>query len=233
MKLLELEILNVRGIPYLLLEPGDKNLVIWGPNGSGKSSVVDAIDFLLTGRISRLAGKGTGNIKLKDHGPHIDHKPEEAEVKAKIMLPGIAESVEIRRCMDNPGTLECDPSVAPRLKQLEILARRGQHVLTRREILKFITADGGTRAKQIQELLNITEVEKNRLALGRVLNKLADAYKATKHTRDATRSHINANVQAKTYSDEAVLEVVNQNRAILKRQPISSLEASSTASRLE
>ena len=81
MKLLELEINNVRGIRQGLLRPSGKNIVIWGPNGSGKSGVVDALDFLLTGRISRLMGKGTGNISLATHGPHVDCKPADATVR--------------------------------------------------------------------------------------------------------------------------------------------------------
>lgn len=88
MKLLELEIDNVRGIGHLLLKPDGKNFVVWGPNGSGKSAVVDAIDFLLTGRITRLIGKGTGGITLAEHGPHIDHEPEEAIVRAVVRVRG-------------------------------------------------------------------------------------------------------------------------------------------------
>ena len=94
MKILELDIHNVRGIPDLSLKPDGKNLVIWGLNGSGKSAVVDAIDFLLTGNISRLIGEGTGEISLPRHGPHIDHKPEEAVVRALISLDAVAEKVE-------------------------------------------------------------------------------------------------------------------------------------------
>ncbi len=45
MRLLELEIHNVRGICDLTLKPSGKNLVVWGQNGSGKSAVVDSIDF--------------------------------------------------------------------------------------------------------------------------------------------------------------------------------------------
>ena len=52
MNIIELEITNIRGIPHLSLEPNSKNIVIWGQNGSGKSAIVDAIDFLLTGKIS-------------------------------------------------------------------------------------------------------------------------------------------------------------------------------------
>ena len=84
MRVLELEIHNVRGIRQLLLKPGGSNFVIWGPNGSGKSAVVDAIDFLLTARVSRLTGKGTGGITLSRHGPHIDEPPEKATVRAIV-----------------------------------------------------------------------------------------------------------------------------------------------------
>ena len=54
MKLIELEIQNIRGIKQLKLKQNGNNFLIYGPNGSGKSAVVDAIDFLLTGQISRL-----------------------------------------------------------------------------------------------------------------------------------------------------------------------------------
>lgn len=72
MKLLELEIHNFRGARDLKIKPEGKNFLIWGANGSGKSTVVDALDFLLTGNISRMTGKGTKDIKLKEHAPHID-----------------------------------------------------------------------------------------------------------------------------------------------------------------
>jgi len=74
MKILKLEIKNVRGIPDLTIEPNGKSFVVYGPNGSGKSAVVDALDFLLTGKIARLIGEGTEGISLKEHGP-ISIKP--------------------------------------------------------------------------------------------------------------------------------------------------------------
>lgn len=146
MKVLELEIHNVRGIPHLVLKPDGKNFVIHGPNGSGKSAVVDAIDFLLTGRISRLTGKGTGGITLNRHGSHIDHNPEDAIVRAIVELPGLPEPVKIRRCIAHPSTLECDEGIRQHIEPIIDLAGRGQHLLTRRDILKYVTAEAGTRA---------------------------------------------------------------------------------------
>lgn len=225
MKLLELEIWNVRGICHLLLKPEGENFVVWGPNGSGKSAVVDAIDFLLTGRVSRLTGKGTGSITLSTHGPHIDHRPDEAIVRGVFRLPGVAHPVEIKRCMAQPNVLECDPSVKPSLDPILVLAQRGQHVLTRREILKYITAEPSTRAQEIQALLNITEIEAIRQAFVRVQNDLNKDLQAAKRGVDTARGAVNSTVQATTYHVDRVLQVVNQNRAILGGQPISDLRS--------
>jgi len=157
MKLIELKIENIRGIKNLLLRPNGKNYVIYGPNGSGKSTVVDAIDFLITGRISRLTGEGTGDISLKEHGPHIDHQPDEAIVRGKLKLHGLEEPVEITRCMGSPNKLEYDGSIKSYLEPVIHLAKRGQYVLTRKEILRYITARPKDRADAIQTLLNIQE----------------------------------------------------------------------------
>ena len=73
MRIIEIDIQKIRGLPDLNLKPDGDTLVIWGSNGAGKSGVVDAIDFVLTGRISRLVGQGTGGITLRRHGAHIDH----------------------------------------------------------------------------------------------------------------------------------------------------------------
>jgi len=223
MRLLELEIQNVRGICHLQLKLDGKNLVVWGPNGSGKSAVVDAIDFLLTGRVSRLTGKGTGDITLNTHGPHIDHVPEEAIVRGVLLLPGITEPVEIKRCMAQPNVLECDPSIMPRLEPILALARRGQHVLTRREILKYITAEPSTRAQEIQAILNITEIEAIRKALVRVQNDFNKALQSAKRGVDTAKGAVNSTVQATTFKVDTVLQVTNQNRAVLGGQPISVL----------
>lgn len=144
MKILEIHIQNIRGIHDLSLKPDGKNFAIWGPNGSGKSAVVDAVDFLLTGRISRLMGKGTGGITIGKYGPHIDKRPEDAIVQAKILLPGYDEPINIERWMSNPSMLICDKDKRGILEPFLIVARRGQHVLTRREILKYITSDAST-----------------------------------------------------------------------------------------
>jgi predicted ATP-dependent endonuclease of OLD family len=56
MRILELEITKFRGIKHIELRPNGSNLVIVGHNGTGKSGVVDALDFLLTGKNIAING---------------------------------------------------------------------------------------------------------------------------------------------------------------------------------
>jgi len=208
MKLLKLEIQNVRGIRDLVLELEGANLVIWGPNGSGKSAVVDAIDFLLTGRVTRLTGRGTGGLTLAKHGPHIDHEPASAMVCAVLQVPGSDTPVEIKRCMAAPNILECDPAIASQLEPIIMLAQQGQHVLTRREILKYITAEASTRAQEIQELLNVSEIEDIRKALVRVQNDLAKEASSAEQAVKTAKTTVNATVREKTYREDLVLAAI-------------------------
>jgi recombinational DNA repair ATPase RecF len=225
MNLLELEIRNIRGIPNLLLKPDGRNLAIWGLNGSGKSAVVDAIDFLLTGQISRLIGEGAGEISLNKHGPHILHKLEEASVRAKIKLPLIKEPVEIKRCMATSGAVEinCEAENKEWVEFILWNAKKGQHVLTRREILKYIHAEPRSRAERIQDILNISDIEDIRRALVTVKNKAGEDHSISKNAVDAAEGSINATISQTTYSQEALLEFVNKNREILGGKRISAI----------
>lgn len=219
MKILELEIHNVRGIPHIELKPEGKNFVVYGPNASGKSAIVDAIDFLLTGRISRLMGKGTAGITLKRHGPHIDHKPKDARVKALVQLAGIEEPVEIERCMEPPAELECDESVRPHLEKIVAFAKQGQHVLTRREILKYITAEASSRAEGINELLNIVEIEELRKAFVNVKNTLGEEHKRAKQSVAKEQSKIQAALKEQFYDENVIWGIINAKRKILGGEP--------------
>lgn len=223
MRLLELEINDIRGIRQCVLKPASNNFVIWGPNGSGKSGVVDSLDFLLTGRISRLMGKGTGDITLNTHGPHVDCKPEDAIVRAIISIPGKEEPIEIKRCFNHPNHLICSKSDLPFLQPIIDVAKRGQHVLTRREILKYVTSDGSTRAQEIQELLNITEIEDIRKNLIKVRGEFDKELGLAKNTLETAKATVISTIQQTSFQVEIVLEVVNQNRARLGADPLTKL----------
>lgn len=225
MRLIELEIENVRGIRHLELKPQGGNFAVWGPNGSGKSAVVDAIDFLLTGEITRLTGKGTGNISLSKHGPHIDCKPDDAKVRAIIKLGGIDEPIEISRCMGRPKSLICKDSDRASVEQILRLAQRGHHVLTRREILRYITAEGSTRAQEIQELLNISEIENIRKGLVKVQNDFSKDLESARKALRTAEGAVCATLGISTFDWKITLHQVNQKRAVFGKPPITVLHS--------
>jgi len=225
MKILEIEIINIRGIRSLKLNTNGKNLAIWGPNGSGKSTVVDAIDFLLTGKMQRLMGSGTSGVTLKKHGTHILEQPEKAFVKAIVQIPGLSNSIEISRCLADPPNLICDEAVKARLAPIVELASRGQHILTRRELLKYITAEAGKRAEEIQALLGITEVEDIRKALVRVCNSLSKDAENAKRVLERAQGAVNATLQLRRFDNAQIVNLINQHRALLNAQPITELSS--------
>src|SRR3989344_9608838 len=100
-KVEKIQIEEFRGIRNLTLELDSKNYAICGPNGTGKSGVVDALEFALTGNISRLSGEGMGNVSVKEHAPHVDSRnnPEKARVTVTFKIPSLGnkQAVLVRR----------------------------------------------------------------------------------------------------------------------------------------
>jgi recombinational DNA repair ATPase RecF len=224
MKIIELEIRNIRGIKKLTLKPNTENFLVWGTNGTGKSAVVDAIDFLLTGRIHRLMGIGTAGITIEAHGSHIDcNDPSQAYVRAIVQLKEPDSQIEIRRCMDDPDTLHGSEDFREQLIKIEEIAKRGQHVLTRREILRFVTATGGNRAKEIQELMNLIEIENIRANLVSVKNQTSRDFRASLRDLEAQETQVALRVGLKEFIVAGVLSKINENRALLKGEEIEEL----------
>jgi len=223
MKLIELEISNVRGIKHLKLNQNGNSFVIYGPNGSGKSTVVDAIDFLLTGQIKRLTGEGTGQISLKRHGPHIDHDPEEAIVRALVEIKGLDDPIELKRCIGQPTNLEYDKSLESYLKPILELAKRGHYILTRKEILKYITSTPGNRAQQIQDLLNLNEIESIRKKLVKISNKFKNEYDSVIKSLELSTNILLETVNIEIFDEQKITDFINLNRKILGGNPIRIL----------
>ena len=227
MKILELEIQNVRGIRSLLLFPKGKNVVIWGPNGSGKSTVVDALDFLLTGKIQRLMGSGTGGITLKQHGPHIQATPQTASVRAIVAVPNAPRPIELRRTIASPNELICDPNLLKYVLPVVELASRGQHILTRRESLKYVTAEAGKRAEEIQALLGVSDIELMRKCFVSVRTSARGQLAGAKRNLEEAQGQVNATLGIRVFSVSNVLASVNALRQTLRADSITILSIDS------
>jgi DNA repair exonuclease SbcCD ATPase subunit len=224
MKILELEIKNIRGLPDLIICPNEKSFLISGRNGTGKSGIVDALDFLLTGQISRLTGEGTSGITLQKHGPHIGHNPAEAFVRAKIKTS--EGTAEMSRCLASPQNPIYDkPESVSILKALDV-ASRGLHVLTRRNLLKFITAEAGTRAIQIQELLNLFTIEEIRKTFGKTQRETKEQFEHAKSILDKAEGEVKATLNIQSLDEKETLRAVNEIRKTLKGNPLDILTSS-------
>lgn len=225
MKLLELEVRNVRGLLDLSLNLDGENVVIWGPNGSGKSCVIDAIDFLFTGRIARLSGSGTAGITLPRHGPHIDHQPPSAVVTAKLSLASKPEPVVIQRCIERPDNLICPDDVLETVAEFGEVMSRGGVSLTRREILKYVTSEAGERGSQIQEILNLEILDQARGSLYRARTELRRDKRNADQAVGTAMSEVNVTLGEAEYSDECLMAKVNSARQRLGGEPITSKSA--------
>lgn len=224
MKIFELEIKDVRGIrDEIFFEPNGENLVIFGPNGTGKSAVVDAIDFLFTGDISRLTGRGTKGMTLKEHGKHIDARSRDAFVRGKIQVNGI-DPITIERRMSKPKELICPDDVDDAFKEALTIAENGQHVLSRSEILKYIAAEAGKRAEEIQAILNLNKIEEIRKAFVTIKRKSDKTLQTDRANYEKSISSVKTVFGLEEFSEPEVLEKVNERRATLKGGPIDSLE---------
>ena len=225
MKIHSLEIRNIRGIPYWQHDFRGKNAVILGANGTGKSSILDAIDFLLTGDIFRLQGEGTGNISLKQHGAHLDRSGqlEKCYVKASVELKGHVKPISIMRSISDPETLVCCENVRSDLEYACRLAGQRQHLLQRQQMLNFVTATPNSRASQIQSLLDIDSVERTRKNLQSVTNECSRQLNTRLDELRKSESYLVALFDLEESEDVAVLNAINRTREDARLSHISTL----------
>ncbi|NOX24321.1 MAG: AAA family ATPase [Actinobacteria bacterium] len=222
---------NFRGIRDLKLDLASESYLVVGPNGSGKSGVVDALEFLLTGEVSRLAGSATGDVSLRQHGPHVltRDEPSIATVTATIRHAATGETAELRRSVDSPSDLVIDTEAESVAKAMEEIAVHPEIVLTRRQILKFILATPNKRGEQIQSLLRLDRLTKTRLQLrkakGTIESSAANAAQAVTNAKAELATVLGID----TYTDAAVVAETNTKHALLGRDPVDSLDAIRTS----
>src|SRR3546814_7102822 len=129
----KIAIKEFRGIRDLELVMGGQNFAACGPNGTGKGGIADAIELALTGSISRLSGEGTGDLSVKQHGPHVDfrNKPEQSMVTLDVSIPSLnGKKVTIHRVVKtaaNPVITPADPDVIAALERSEEHTSESSH----------------------------------------------------------------------------------------------------------
>src|SRR5438093_2309222 len=142
-----LEVAWFRGIskPVALIF-GGKSVLLFGENGTCKSSFVDALEKILTNRISTLDGRAAG-ISSEKHGPHI----------RKI------EPIQLRLVFDDKRRSIVDvgsdiATLPPELRAYLTEASHNLYILRRRQLLQFVESQPRDRYELIRPFLSLERV---------------------------------------------------------------------------
>jgi hypothetical protein len=209
-----------RGIRDLTLDLKGKNFAICGPNGTGKSGVVDALEFVLTGNVSRLSGEARGDVSLKQHGPHVDRskEPEKARVTATVSIPALKslkQPVTIQRTLKTPTTPIITPNEPNIIEVFQQVKMHPEIVLSRRELIRYVLATPGKRAEEVQALLHLNQVEQVRVGLQKIANACEKQLGSLDTTVADARDKLLRAIGVPELTKEKVLTAVNTQRSIL------------------
>ncbi len=214
-----------RGIRSLDLELGAKNFGICGPNGTGKSGVVDAIEFCITGDVTRLSGEGSLGLSVKAHAPHVDQSshPELSSVTITADIPSLGKLVKIHRSVKNPRKFEVTPNDADVKAIIEELQTHPEFALSRREIIKYIITPPGKRSEEVQTLLRLEHIEKLRKSLTTFCNNQKGEAEEADRAFSMAEAELKNAFQIDELTDTILLKKVNEKREILGLQTLSEL----------
>jgi len=227
----KITIKEFRGIRDLTLDLKGENFAACGPNGTGKSGIVDAIEFALTGNISRLAGAGTGGLSVKAHGPHVDsrNKPEAASVTLDVIIPALGnKKARVIRTVKSAGAPTITPPDKDVVDALETVNLHPEFVLSRRELIRYVLSEPGQRSKEVQALLRLDDIEKLRGVLQKIANTCSRALPGLERTESDAINNLLAVLDTPQLTKKSVLEAANPRRELLGLTPLTDLEANTS-----
>ncbi len=222
-----IKIENFRGIRELTLEPNRKSFAIQGPNASGKSCVVDAIEFALTGNLSRLAGEGTGGLSLGSHAMHVDSRknPSVSKVSLRLYHSKSKEVFTITRCLDKPSQPKLKPDTPVTRASLAQFSKRDEITLTRRQIARYVLIPAAKRSADVQNLLRLDCIGSIRKTMASAEKKCqANATNAGRELKSANELLLR-HLQVAALTPETILAAINPKRIQLGWLPLQDLDS--------
>lgn len=224
-----LTIHNFRGIRVLDLPLNGESFVVHGPNGSGKSGVIDAIDFALTGSVSRLSGGGMGDVSLLRHGPHVHNRenPESAKVKLKVRDLDSGKSATLTRAVKNAKTFTLEPDLEEVRASLQEAQAHPELTLSRREIINYIATRPAQRSDQVQALLKLKRLDDYRRTLLQAKNKAIKEHEAAVTAVNKAKQNLASHVGQHEHSPEILLRAINKKRTTLDLPPFAEIDLDS------
>ncbi|RWQ28853.1 MAG: chromosome segregation protein SMC [Mesorhizobium sp.] len=225
-RLQKIKIENFRGIRRIELDLKGENFAACGRNGTGKSGIVDAIEFALTGKISRLTGPGTGELSVKQHGPHVDFtaKPELAVVTLAVMTPS-GSNATITRSVKAASSPTIEPNTPEIIAALDNARLHPEFVLSRRELIKYVLSEPSSRAAEVQALLRLDDIGKLRSGLQRIVNATAKDVTNSEDAVSASKQQLMNGLGIPELTAEHILDAANSARDVLGLGKLTALEA--------
>ncbi|MFC4552429.1 AAA family ATPase [Halorussus sp. GCM10023401] len=237
MRIESLHIENFRGINGTYThELNGESRVIIGPNGSGKSSILGAIDFLLSGSVTHLSGEGMGGQESKKVVSNVT-ADDDCLVRCTFKDQDTGETIDVERAGAR-GDLDPGVGTLPEdLQQLFNTAQQGQHILTRDDILDLIIARPGKRREVLQTMLDLPEIDDQRLALKRTRQDLENQQKNAEASAGDTLERLSQMADADAMGAEAVRQnvrnEVNKLRAVFDGDPVEAIDSDSVRDGIE
>ncbi|QKY16846.1 AAA family ATPase [Halorubrum sp. CBA1229] len=235
MRIHKLHIRNFRGIRDYQTELRRSGALFYGPNGAGKSSVLQSIEFLLTGGVRDLEGTGTGRQDAEKHIRHRGVEPDESWVEATFLEGD--EEITIKRTVEDSDQLEYvsdHHELPPKLQTQRTAMQLSQNRLSRDEVLEFVTTSPGSRGEALNEILRVQNTEDKRKAFAKAVRDQEDKVESLredlKKQRDdfydalgdsvpeATDEHVTVD------ADSDALDVINTLRDEYEIDQISELD---------
>ena len=203
-----------RGIPDLELELNGKSLLVKGENGTGKSSIVEAMEFFFTGKLSYFEGEGTKTLSLRRHVPHKNFGENDANIKITFN----PDSVSLCRTFEN------QPSPPKQFGNYFQVAQRGTFILRRMQILKFITSTPSNRFRAIASIIGIEPLDDAELEMKRLYEELDAGIQSKRERISQVIEDISKLIGKDISESTEVLSVLNNKLQKVQLPTIKSLD---------
>ena len=190
MRVKEITICGLRGFNKKQTLSLDNNVVlIYGLNGSGKSSLVEALEWLFWGDISRRERSSCKSEYMTNYLRNIHYESKENPfVEVIVILQG--QEIKIKKELIGVTGFKyyINDEEAENLSSLNInLEKSAKPILSQGEIKKFVDTEPKDRWEEISKILGIEIFGKFREELMRLSNKFENDpdYKRAKRERDS------------------------------------------------
>ena len=211
-KIKKINIKAFRGIPDLEMEIDGKSLLLRGENGTGKSSIVDAIEFFFTGKISHL--EGVRSLSLNRHGPHVNFTPDDVSVEITFN-PGNISLVR---------TFSSEPSPPAQFSDYFQVTQKRTFILRRSQILEFIVNQPAERFRAIGSIIGIEPLDNVELEMMRLRDELKGKIDSReKYIKELFR-YLSDDITKDITDVDGILPALNEILQESRLPPIESLE---------